>query len=101
MKHRALFATIVLAGSSALLAINVIGREPAVAQGQAPPAKDHFLEVGKSYTIGYSTGKRAGKCKVLEEPRGHWVKVQVSEGATSVMSWINLDAVGFINIEAE
>ena len=62
MKHKALSATFNFLGLSTLLAATLIGRDPASAQGQSPPAKGHFLEVGKSYTFGYSTGKRSAVC---------------------------------------
>ena len=55
----------------------------------APP-----LEVGKTYGFGVSGSDVTGK--VLAEPRGNWLQVEVREGDKVHPVWINLLLVSFI-----
>ena len=59
-----------------------------------PPARaeGQFLEVGKSYTFGWPGKTTAEHCKVLEAPRGNWVKLSIPvEGRESpLVTWLNI-----------
>src|SRR5262245_32072695 len=55
------------------------------------------LEVGKTFRFSFGQQQRGDlEGKVLEEPAGNWVKVQVRKGDTSVTSWVNLTAVAVV-----
>jgi len=75
----------------AILALVAAERKSASAE---PPARaeGQFLEVGKSYTFGWTGTTSAEHCKVLEAPRGNWVKVSIPvEGRESpLITWVNI-----------
>ena len=65
------------------------GTRPTSAQA-APAARKHFLEVGKKYEL-LNVGVNIDM-KVLEEPRDHWVKVELDTEKPKRV-WLNLDQI--------
>jgi hypothetical protein len=52
------------------------------------------IEVGKTYGFGVSGSDLAAR--VLEEPRGDWLKVEVRDGAKVQVVWLNLLQVSYV-----
>ena len=98
-------------GASVLATVAVLcfvasERKSALAQAPSPPlapqtqshplAKgDHFLEVGLTYTFGWPSRPTAEHCKVLDGPRGDWVKVEIPRRGTEpgFVAWVDISKV--------
>jgi hypothetical protein len=82
---------------SALLVVLALwmvgGGSKQISAQEAPPAKRHFLEVGKKYHFEYALVR--AQVTILEEPRDQWVKALEDEDKPRQV-WINLNQVHFI-----
>jgi hypothetical protein len=75
-----------------LLAASRSAYVPAPPQAMSPFAPP--LEVGKTYGFGVSGSDLTGK--VLAEPRGNWVNVEVQDSGKVQAVWLNLLQVSYI-----
>jgi hypothetical protein len=66
----------------------------APAPPRAPSLFTPPVEVGKTYGFGVSGADLIGK--VLEEPRGDWLKVEFREGDKVERVWLNLQQVSYV-----
>jgi hypothetical protein len=95
------------------LAVGLIAAAPAPAgagdkdKAAAPGGKvgkKHFLEVGKAYQFVFRKEYSGPPpvYEVLEEPRGHWVRVKsLKEGIEAQSFWVNLNAIEIIHPQAK
>jgi hypothetical protein len=77
-----------------LVPLLVAASRSAYAPAQATSPFTPPLEVGKTYGFGVSGSDLTGK--VLAEPRGNWVQVEVQDRGKVQAVWLNLLQVSFI-----
>jgi hypothetical protein len=75
-----------------LVAASRMAYAPAPPQATSPFTPP--VEVGKTYGFGVSGSDLAGK--VLAEPCGNWVKVEVQDSGEVQVVWLNLLQVSYI-----
>ena len=78
-----------------LVTLLVAASRSADAPPQATSPFTPPLEVGKTYGFGVSSGSDLTG-KVLAEPRGNWVKVEVQDSGKAQAVWLNLLQVSYI-----
>jgi hypothetical protein len=72
-----------------VVASGLVSTSPQATSPFAPP-----LEVGKTYAFGVSGSDLTGK--VLAEPRGNWLQVEVRDSGEAQVVWINLLQVSHV-----
>jgi hypothetical protein len=87
-----------------LPALAVAGERDKAAAPAGKVGKKHFLEVGKAYQFVFRKEYSGPPpvYEVLEEPRGHWVRVKsLKEGIEAQSFWVNLNAIEIIHPQAK
>jgi len=86
--------TVLSAGAAALLAAAAWPKAPAQ-PAVAPAFPADLLPVGGVVEVGIDGADVTAR--VLEAPRGNWVRVEVEEGGRPRAVWLNLDRVQWVD----